>query len=129
MRSIFARHAVPKVVFNDNGPQYSSHDFKKYFKLRDFIHKTFSPEFPKSNGFLERAIQTVNKTLWKYRADNSDPYLVMLALRTAKNSSGTSTSELLMKRKLRLLVLSLNLNVNIKIKLNSQQIQKTSAIG
>ena len=129
MRSIFARYAIPKVVFNDNGPQSSSHDFKKYFKLWDFIHKTFSLEFPKSNGFLERAIQTVNKMLRKYREDNSDPYLAMLALRTTKNSSGTSASELLMKRKLRALVLSLNLNVNIKIKLNSQQIQRTLVIG
>ena len=41
----------------------------------------------------------------------------MLALRTTKNSSGTSASELLMKRKLRTLVPSLNVNANTKTKL------------
>ena len=44
-------------------------------------------------------------------------YLAMLALRTTKNSSGTSATELLMKRKLRTLVPSLNVNVNTKTKL------------
>ena len=96
MRSIFAWHGITKVVFsNDNGPQYSSRKFKKFSKLWDFIHKTSSPEFPQSNGFVERAIQ--KKTLHKCREDDSDPYLTMLALHTTKNSSGTSASELLMK--------------------------------
>ena len=41
----------------------------------------------------------------------------MLALHTTKNSSGTSASELLMKRKLQTLVPSLNVNANTKTKL------------
>ena len=101
---------MPKVVFSDNGSQYSSHEFKKFSKSWDFIHKTSSPEFPQRNGFVERAIQTIKKTLRKCREDDSDPYLAMLALRTTKNSSGTSASELLMKQKLRTLVPSLNVN-------------------
>ena len=63
MRSIFARHGIPKGAFSDNGPQYSSHEFKKFSKSWDFVHKIFSPEFPQSSGFVERAIQTINKTL------------------------------------------------------------------
>ena len=117
MRSIFARHGIPKVVFSDNGPQYSSHEFKKFSKSWDFIHKTSSPEFPQSNRFVERAIQTIKQTLRKCREDDSDPYLTILALRTTKNSSGTSASELLMKRKLRVLVPLLNVNGNTKTKL------------
>ena len=116
MRSIFARHGVPKVVFSDNGLQYSSHEFNKFSKSWDFIHKTSSPEFPQSNGFVERAIQTIKKTLRKCREDGSDPYLAMVALRTTRNSSGTSTSELLMKRKLQTIVPLLNVNTNTKTK-------------
>ena len=116
MRSTFARHGKPKVVFSDNEPQYSSNEFKKFSKSLDFIHKTSCPKFPQSNGLVERAIQT-KKTLGKCREDNSDPYLAMLALHTIKNSSGTSASELLIKRKLRTLVPSLNVNVNTKTKL------------
>ena len=117
MRSTLVRHGIPKVVFSDNGSQYSSHEFKKFSKSWDFIHKTSSPEFPQSNEFVERALQTIKKTLRKRREDDSDPYIAMLALRTTKNSSGTSASELLMKRKLRTLVPSLNVNANTKKKL------------
>ena len=59
MRSRFARHSMPKVVFSDNISQYSSHEFKKLYKSWDFINKTSSPDFPQSNGFVERAIQTI----------------------------------------------------------------------
>ena len=125
VRSIFARHGIPKVVFSDNGPQYSSHEFKKFSKSWDFIHKTSSPEFPQNNGFVERAIQTIKKTLCKCREDDSDPYLAMVALRTTKNSSSTSTSELLMKRKLRTLVPSLNVNANTKTKLKKPTLSQS----
>ena len=73
MRSIFARHGIPKVVFRDNGPQYSSHEFKKFSKSWDFTHKTSSPEFPQSNWFVERAIQTIKKALRKCKENDSDP--------------------------------------------------------
>ena len=63
-----------KVVFSDNGPQYSSHEFKKFSKSWEFIHKNSRPEFPQSNRFVERAIQTIKETLQKCREDNSDPY-------------------------------------------------------
>ena len=125
MINIFARHGIPKIVFSDNGPQYSSHEFKKFSKSWDFIHKSSSTEFPQSNGFVERGIQTIKKTIGKCGDDNSDLYLAMLALRTTKNSSGTSASELLMKRKLRRLARSLNVNVNTKTKLKKPIISQS----
>ena len=48
-RSIFARHGIPKVVFSDNRPQYSSYEFKKFSKSWDFMHKTSS--FHKTSNF------------------------------------------------------------------------------
>ena len=125
MRSIFARHDIPKVVFSDNEPQYSSREFKKISKSWDFIHKTSRPEFPQSNGFVEKAIQTIKKTLRKCREDDIDPYLAMLALHRTKSSSGTSASELLMKRKLRTLVPLLNVKVNTKTKLKKPTLSQS----
>ena len=49
----------------------------------------------------------------------------MLALHTTKNSSGTSASELLMKRKLRALVPSLNVNANTKTKLKKPTLSQS----
>ena len=76
------------------------HSFiKKCSKSCYFINKTSSLEFPQNNGFVETAIQTVKKTQQKGREDDSDPYLAMLLPRTIKSSSGTSASELLMKKR------------------------------
>ena len=44
---------------------YSSYEFKKFSKSWDFIHKTSSPKFPQSSGFVERTIQTIKETLRK----------------------------------------------------------------
>ena len=100
MGSIFAQHGINKVVFSDNRPKYSSQKFKTFSKSWDFIQRTFSPTFPQSNRFWERAIQNNNKTLRKCKEDDSHLYLAILSLHTTKHSSGTSPSELLMKRKL-----------------------------
>ena len=100
MRSIFAHHGINKVVFSDNRPKYSSKKFKTFSKSWDFIQKTFSSKFPQSNRFRERVIQNNKKALRKCKEDDSHLYLAILSLRTTKNSSGTSPSELLMKRKL-----------------------------
>ena len=68
-------------------------EFNKFCKSWDFIHKNSSPKFRQSNGFVERAIQTIKETLQKCRWGNSGPYLAMLVLRTTKNSSGTFALE------------------------------------
>ena len=74
---------------------------------------------------MDRAIQTIKKTLRKYREDDCDPYLAMLTLLITKNRSGTSASELLMKRKLETLVPSVNVNVNTKTKLNKSTVSQS----
>ena len=93
------------------------------------MHKTSYPGFPQSNGFVERAIQTIKKTLRKRREDDNDPYLAMLPLRTTKNSSGKSASELLMKRKLRTLVTSLNVNINTIKKLKKATVRELQPLN
>ena len=33
LKSIFARHSIPKKLRSDNGPQYSSYEFKQFYKI------------------------------------------------------------------------------------------------
>ena len=96
LKSIFARHGIPETVYSDNGPHYSSHLFKEFARDYQFIHIT-STKFPQSNGEAERAVKTVTNLLKK----SEDPYLALLAYRTAPLQCGYSPSELLMSRKLR----------------------------
>ena len=100
-KSIFARYGIPEEVFSDNSSQYSSCSYKDFAKQWNFTHTTSSPEFPQSNGLVERAIQTIKRTLIKCQETNSDPYLALLALRTTNNSTNTSPDQVLFNRKLR----------------------------
>ncbi|XP_046477016.2 uncharacterized protein [Neodiprion pinetum] len=81
IKSLFVRHGIPKIVRSDNGPQFSSHKFKEFAKAWGFEHTTSSPTYPRSNGLVERFVQTVKKMVKKAKEDRKDPYLALLELR------------------------------------------------
>ena len=89
-KSCFAKFGIPKTVFSDNGPQFTSNEYKLFSKQWDFVHDTSSPEFAQSNGFVERMIQTLKKSLDKTFASDQDPYLALLTLRTTPDEEGIS---------------------------------------
>ena len=86
---------------SDNGPEYSALSFKKFSIRWDFKHDTSSPNFPRSNGFVERMIQTVKRTIKKAIDAKEDPYLAQLSLRTTPGENGVSPSYQLMRRTVR----------------------------
>lgn len=43
MKCILARHGIPYIVQSDNGPQYSSHEFRLFAEQYGFKHTTSSP--------------------------------------------------------------------------------------
>lgn len=97
LKSIFARHGIPELFFSDNGPQFSSQQFKDFATAYGFIHATSSPKFAQSNGEAERHVQTVKRLLTKA----SDPYLALLAYRSTPMANDYSPAQLLMGRRLR----------------------------
>ena len=46
MKPLFARHGIPDVIISDNGPQYSSQEFKQFAEDYEFSHVTSSPYHP-----------------------------------------------------------------------------------
>ena len=96
-KSIFARHGVPQEVVSDNGPSYSSLEYKQFAAKYGFTHTTSSPRYPQSNGEAEQAVKTVKSFLKK----SDDPYLALLIYRSTPLHNGFSPSELLMSRRLR----------------------------
>ena len=60
---------IPEVMRNDIQPQYSSLSFKKFAKDYKFQHIRSSPEYPRSNGLPDRAVQTVKSLLEKAKND------------------------------------------------------------
>ena len=84
-------------MISDNGPQYSSDEFKRFTRNWGISHITSSPGHPSANGEAERAVRTI-KELWR---PSSDPYSAILAYHATPLASGYSPAELLMSRKIR----------------------------
>ena len=98
MKTTFARHGIPETVVSDNGPQYTSQEFKGFTKEYNFSHITSSPHFPQSNGQAERGVRTVKKLL----KNAKDPFLSLLSYRaTPLPWCNLSPAELLMGRVIR----------------------------
>ena len=100
-KKTFSRYGIPKLVFSDNGSQFTSEKFKRFEKEWDFSHDTSSPEFPKSNGFVERHIQTTKNVLKKTRDSGGDPYEALLALNTTPDENGHSPASKMFNKQLR----------------------------
>ena len=102
MKSWFARHGIPKTVVSDNGPQFSSSEFKIFSAEWDFQHVTSSPCYPQSNGRVENAVQTCESLLKKARDDKKDPLLALLEWRiTPTEGMGASPAQLFYSRRTR----------------------------
>ena len=100
LKSMFARHGVPKVLFSDNGPQYASMEFRNFMNAWGIEHKTSSPYFAQSNGKAERGVGIIKALLNKAKEANEDPYKSLMAYRAAPMESGWSPAELLMGRRI-----------------------------
>ena len=65
----------------DGGPQFGSHECRRF--LSDWLvqHTMSNPAYPRSNGQAERMVQTAKNLLRKCSQDNTDYQQGMLALR------------------------------------------------
>ena len=101
-KHLFAIHGIPRIVYSDNGPQYSSVEFKSFTVEWDFKHITSSPRYPQSNGFVERMVGIVKGILKKAKQGGTDPQLALLCYRsTPIDNHIPSPAELLYGRKIR----------------------------
>ncbi|XP_037576766.1 uncharacterized protein LOC119458988 [Dermacentor silvarum] len=96
IKSVFARHGIPRVVRSDNGPLFAAREFSAFAESYGFGYVTSSPYFPQLSGEVERMVRAVKNLLRK--VDN--PYLALLAYRDTPGVSGVRPSQLFMGRHL-----------------------------
>ena len=53
----------PEQIVSDNGPQFTSDEFKWFCKSNGIRHITSAPYHPSTKGAIERAVQTMKKSL------------------------------------------------------------------
>ena len=97
---LFSIEGYPDKIVSDNGPPFQSKEFAKFFSGLGIKHTISSPGYPRSNGFIERHIQTVKNMLSK--SSNTQSFQEVLAdLRTTCIGTGLpSPAEILHKRNL-----------------------------
>lgn len=101
LKSIFARHGIPKILISDSGKQFTSSEFQNFAKIWNFQSITSSPHHQQCNGQTERTIQTIKKLICKAKESNEDIYLALLAYRNTPVYNKYTPSQILMSRYLR----------------------------
>ena len=104
LRSIFATHGLPKTIVSDNGPSFTSEDFKTFLRSNGVRHITSALYHPSTNGLAERAVQTVKRGLKQMVGASVEEKLSKFLHKyriTPHSTTGISPSELLMGRRLR----------------------------
>ncbi|XP_054283553.1 uncharacterized protein LOC129000616 [Macrosteles quadrilineatus] len=63
LRSLFASYGLPDTLVSDNGPSFTSFEFKEFLKKNGVRFVLSPPYHPASNGAAERCVQEVKKNL------------------------------------------------------------------
>ncbi|UYV72007.1 K02A2.6-like [Cordylochernes scorpioides] len=96
--SVFARYGIPQIIMSDNGPQFNNYMFKMFEKNWNFKQITLSPLHPRSNGLVERNVQTIKNLIKKARQGDENPFLTLLNFRSPKIDGVESPAALLFGR-------------------------------
>lgn len=65
LKENFSRYGIPKILKSDNGPAFSSAEFKNFAVSYGFEHITSSPRYSQSMGFTEKYVQICRNLLKK----------------------------------------------------------------
>ena len=110
--TFFSKYGIAKVVISDNGPEFTANTFQSFSKQWDFKRTTSSPHYAKSNGQIERTIQTIKKNIKKALKSNDDCYLALLAVCTSPDPENkTPPATLFYNRTIRTLLPSMDKEV------------------
>lgn len=103
LRSIFATFGLPKLLVSDNGPSFTSLEFKKFVTQNGIVHRTTAPYHPASNGQAERAVQVIKQGLKKLEGslETRLSRLLFSYRSTHQTTTGLLPAELLFGRPLR----------------------------
>lgn len=71
-RSVFARFGLPSQLVTDNGPPFSSDEFKLYCEKNSIKHTTSAPYRPQGNGEAKNAVKTVKKAVKRAIIEGED---------------------------------------------------------
>ena len=126
LRVVFATHGLPRKVISDNGPSFTSLEFKNFMQENGIHHITSAPYHPSTNSLAERGVQTLKRGL-KHTAGSTvqeklSRFLFNYRI-TPHSTTAVAPCELLMKHRLRSRLDLIHPNVTKKVE-SKQEKQK-----
>ena len=127
LRMIFSRFGLPETLVSDNGPQFSSEEFRSFCRMNGIHHILVTPYHPSSNGMVERAVQTFKQSFKKLTEGTLEQRLSRLLFMyrlTPHSTTGRSPAELMLGRqpRSRLDLLKPNITQKVEQKQFSQKL-------
>ena len=111
LRVVFAYFGLPEKIVSDNGPQFTSEQFRLFLLNNGIQHHLVPVYHPASNGAAERSVQTVKTALEKKVLDTNVPTNMSLSHKLASflimyrstphTVTGQSPATLFLKRQIR----------------------------
>ena len=93
LKEHFARYGIPSILISDNGPQFSSQEFKTFVSLWDVEHRTSSPGHQQANGKAEAAVKMAKRIIDRALKNNQDPCLAILEYRNIPSQDSLSPAQ------------------------------------
>ena len=101
LEELFSVEGIPDEIMSDNGPPFNGKEFSSYLTGLGIRHTTSSPNYPQSNGFIERQIQTMKRLIEKANSSGRSHQEALTSLRAQPLGDGLpSLSEILHGRSL-----------------------------
>ena len=101
LEELFSVEGIPNEIMSDNGPPFNGKEFSSYLTGLGMRHTTSSPNYPWSNNFIERQIQTMKRLIEKANSSGRRHQEVLTSLRAQPLGDGLpSPSEILHGRSL-----------------------------
>ena len=101
LEELFNVEGIPDEIMSDNGPPFNGKEFSSYLTGLGIRHTTSSPNYPRSNGFIERQIQIVKRLMEKASTSGRSHQEALTGLRAQPLGDGLpSLAEILHGRSL-----------------------------
>ena len=104
LRDIFSSLGLPEMIVTDNGPTFTSSEFRLFMSCNGIKHVTVSPYHPSSNGLAERSVQTFKRAMVKTKGGSVRERVCKFLTKyrcTPHSTTGLAPAELMFGRNIR----------------------------
>ena len=95
----FIDFGIPEQLVSDNGKQFDSAEFRQFCHRFNIRQTTSSPEYPRSNGLVERTVQTVKESFITSQSDGKTLLDTLQVLRSTPLGNRLPTPAVILQRR------------------------------